>query len=274
MLRIKLTQMDKYLRPLKTRRIYTHTVLVTITQTNPDERTHRQKDHSVSPNISSSPTKVTQECSDTNTQRSGGNTHETYTFSNIWDTQETEYRHLVMQTKTTGKSQKQKCTCDDRKKMRQCTAKKPSTKDIVTACRIWHTYQNKKSSQVSYTNYTQTCYTRLGTNGQEVDPLLDGVLRVHFSLDSIRQQSVKSNPQSIIIKKYLENRGRKTTTISMAILRCRIFNNYGQNLTNYSSKKSPPHIVNKTGKCEIVSSLVKDTSDVNSYVTVNHEDIK
>ena len=106
MLRIKLTQVDKYLRPLKTRRIYTHTVLVTITQTNPDERTHRQKNHSVSPSISSSPTKVTLECSDTNTQRSGGNTHETYTFSNIWDTQETEYRHLVMQTKTTGKSQK------------------------------------------------------------------------------------------------------------------------------------------------------------------------
>ena len=205
----KPTQVDKYLRTLRTRRIYTRTVLVTITQNVPDKRTHRSKNHSVSPSVSSPPTKVTLECPDNNSQRSDDKSHETYPFSNIWDTKDTNYRHLVMQTKTIGKCHKQTSTCEDRKEMRQCTAKKPSTKDIVTAYRTWHIQQNKKSSQVSYTNYysNQTCYTRLGTNGQEVNPLLDGVLRVHFSLDSIRQQSVKSNPQSILIQQYLENSG-------------------------------------------------------------------
>ena len=64
-LRIKLTQMDKYLRQIRKRRIYTHTIL------------------------------VTQECLDNRNQRPGSNTHETYTFPQIWESQATEYRHLV-----------------------------------------------------------------------------------------------------------------------------------------------------------------------------------
>ena len=137
--------------------------------------------------VSSSPTKVTLECPDNNSQRSDDNSHENYHFPNIWDTKDTNYRHLVMPTKTIRKYNKQTSTCEEHKEMRQCTAKKPSTKDIVTAYRTWNIPQNKKGSQVSNTNYysNQTCYNRLGTNGQEVNPLLDGVLRVHFSLDSI-----------------------------------------------------------------------------------------
>ena len=48
-------------------------------------------------------------------------------------------------------------------------------------------------------------------------------------------------------------------------------------MTDYSFKKSPPHTVNtvnKAGKCEIVLPIVKDTSDANTYVKVNHKDTK
>ena len=58
----KPTQVDKYLRTLRTRRIYTRTVLVTITQNVPDKRTRRSKNHFVSISVSSSLTKVTLEC--------------------------------------------------------------------------------------------------------------------------------------------------------------------------------------------------------------------
>ena len=63
----KTTQVDKYLRTHRTRRIYTCTVLVTITQNVPDKRTRRSKNHFVSISVSSSLTKLTLECSD-NTQ--------------------------------------------------------------------------------------------------------------------------------------------------------------------------------------------------------------
>ena len=43
----KTTQVDKYLSKHRTRRIYTRTVLVTITQNVPDKRTRRSKNHLV-----------------------------------------------------------------------------------------------------------------------------------------------------------------------------------------------------------------------------------
>ena len=58
----KTTQVDKYLRKHRTRRIYNRTVLVTITQNVPDKRTRRSKNHFVSISVSSSLTKVTLEC--------------------------------------------------------------------------------------------------------------------------------------------------------------------------------------------------------------------
>ena len=60
----KPTQVDKYLRKHRTRRIYNRTVLVTITQNVPDKLTRRSKKHFVSISVSSSLTKVTLECPD------------------------------------------------------------------------------------------------------------------------------------------------------------------------------------------------------------------
>ena len=160
-LSIKLTQMDKYLRQTRKRRIYTHKIL------------------------------VTQECLYNCNQRPGSNTHETYTFPKIWESKATEYRHLVLQTKTTGTNQKKMYTCDAHKKLRQCAAENPSTKEIVAAGKIRNTYQNRKSSQVGYVNSILTGYTRLEINGHQVDPRSDGILSVHFSLGELRQQQVK-----------------------------------------------------------------------------------
>ena len=231
--------MDKYLKPIRKRRIYTHTIL------------------------------VTQECLDNSNQRSGSNTHETYTFPKIWDSQATEYRHLVMQTKTTGTNQEKKYTCDDHKKLRQCTAKRPSTKEIVTAWKIWHTYQNKKSSQVGYMNCILTGYTRLGINGHQVDPRLDGVLSVHFSLGDIRQQQVKRKPLNSIGRTSLGNRGRHTT--STAPLQCRIWYNYGQNLKDHNSKQSTPQRVKNHEGYAIVTPVVKDPNNANLHVQPNQK---
>ena len=59
--------MDKYLSKHRTRRIYTRTVPVYINQDAPEKQTRMSKNHFVSIIASSSPTKVTLECSD-NTQ--------------------------------------------------------------------------------------------------------------------------------------------------------------------------------------------------------------
>ena len=78
----KTTQVDKYLRKHRTRRIYTRRVLVTITQNVPDKRTRRSKNHFVSISVSSSLTKVTLEWSDDN-----------FHPPNTWEGKETKHRH-------------------------------------------------------------------------------------------------------------------------------------------------------------------------------------
>ena len=113
----KPTQVDKYLRTHRTRRIYTRTVLVTITQNVPDKRTRRSKNHFVSISVSSSLTKVTLECSDNTQNVPEKLTHrsekqfvsiiasspstkvtlewsdDTFPFPNNWERQDTKYRH-------------------------------------------------------------------------------------------------------------------------------------------------------------------------------------
>ena len=196
----KTTEVDKYKKCKKIQGKHTRIVLVT-----QHKKTIWTKNQFISINVPSPMTTVTLDYS-----KNPEKTHKMLTPNQKQHSVSiNKSRHLVMPAKTIKKYQPVKNKWDEKRKTRQCTAKEKSTGEKSTNYRIWNIPQTRKSGQVINTNYCsdQKPYNCLDRNGQEVNPLLVGVLRVHFTLDSTpheqNQEIVNSNLKIALTQKKL-----------------------------------------------------------------------
>ena len=154
-------------------------------------------------------------------------------------------------------------------KTRQCTVTEKSTEKNITYNLIWNIPQKGKNSQVININYCsdQKPCNCLDRNGQEVNPLLVGVLRVHFTLDSTPHEQKREIVNSKLKKPLTQQKLVKKNQFNI-VMRHRFYEDYSHKLTDNSFKKPFPQTKNENEKVNLKTtptSTLKDTVELKLY---------
>ena len=150
-------------------------------------------------------------------------------------------------------------------KTRQCTVTEKSTGKKSTDNLIWNIPQKGKTGQVININYCsdQIVRNRLERNGQEVNPLSVGVLRVHFTLDSTLHKQKREIVTSKLKTHLTQHKKIVIKNECNSVMRPRFYEDYSYNLLDNSFKKPFPQTKSQNEK---LSLKTKPTFKIN-YLT-------